>query len=132
MPPPHGVSTSGVTVAMSNYPGLERPLRLSRTDRLRHLYVVGPVGVGKSTLLANLAVQDMRNGDGLVLIDPKGDLATDALNRVPAHRRKDVIVADLADLSCPVGLNVLGIAGDEHGRELAADFVLSVLRSLWA
>lgn len=132
VPPPHGLSTSGVTVAVSNYPGLERPLTLSRTDRLRHLYVVGPVGVGKSTLLANLAVQDMAAGDGLALIDPKGDLAAEVLERVPAHRRNDVIVADLSDLSCPVGLNVLAISHDEHGRELAADFVLSVMHSLWA
>jgi hypothetical protein len=132
VPPPHGVSRSGVTLAISNYPGSNRPLKLSRTDRLRHLYAVGPVGVGKSTLLANLAVQDMANGDGLALIDPKGDLATDVLARVPASRRDDVIVADLADIAQPVGLNVLASAGDEHGRELAADFVLSVLRSLWA
>jgi hypothetical protein len=130
--PPHGLSTSGVTVAISNYPGLEKPLRLSRTDRLRHLYVVGPVGVGKSTLLANVAVQDMTSGDGLALIDPKGDLAADVLERVPAHRRSDVIVADLADLAQPIGLNVLADNNSEHGRELAADFVLSVLRSLWA
>lgn len=104
VPPPHGLSTSGVTVAMSNYPGVERPLRLSRTDRLRHLYVVGSVG----------------------------DLATDVLKRVPAHRCSDVIVADLADLSRPIGLNVLAGNSSEHARELAADFVLSVLRSLWA
>jgi hypothetical protein len=132
VPPPHGLSASGVTVAVSNYPGLERPLQLGRTDRLRHLYVVGPVGVGKSTLLANLAIQDMAAGDGLALIDPKGDLAADVLERVPAHRQSDVIVADLAELSRPIGLNVLAGGGDEHGRELAADFVLSVLRSLWA
>jgi hypothetical protein len=132
VPPPHGLSTSGVTVAMSNYPGSEGSLRLARTDRLRHLYVVGPVGVGKSTLLANLAVQDMDRGDGLALIDPKGDLANDVLARVPEQRRSDVIVLDLADTARPIGLNVLSSTSTEHGRELAADFVLSVLRSLWA
>jgi hypothetical protein len=132
VPPPHAVSKSGVTVAESNYPGSQQPLHLGRTDRLRHMYVVGPVGVGKSTLLANLAVQDMARGDGLALIDPKGDLASDVLARVPEQRREDVIVVDLADIARPIGLNVLGAASSEHGRELAADFVLSVLRSLWA
>jgi hypothetical protein len=132
VPPPHGLSNSGVTVAESNYPGGEQPLRLGRIDRLRHLYVVGPVGVGKSTLLANLAVQDMGRVDGLALIDPKGDLATDVLARVPGSRSNDVIVVDLADTGRPIGLNVLGSAQSEHGRELAADFVLSVLRSMWA
>lgn len=132
VPPPHGLSRSGVTLAISNYPGSEQPLKLSRDDRLRHVYAVGPVGVGKSTLLAAMAVQDMMGGDGLALIDPKGDLANDVLARVPEHRREDVIYIDLADTARPVGLNVLHAGQGEHGRELAADFVLSVLRSLWA
>lgn len=132
VPPPHGLSTSGITLAVSNYPGSNQPLKLSRDDRLRHLYAVGPVGVGKSTLLANMAIQDMEHGDGLTLIDPKGDLASDVLARVPQHRYDDVIVLDLADVAHPIGLNVLHAGQGEHGRELAADFVLSVLRSLWA
>jgi hypothetical protein len=132
VPPPHGVARTGVTLATSNYPGSNQQLRLARDDRLRHLYAVGPVGVGKSTLLASLAVQDMQSGDGLALIDPKGDLASDVLARVPEHRYDDVIVLDLADTAQPIGLNVLHTEQGEHGRELAADFVLSVLRSLWA
>jgi hypothetical protein len=132
VPPPHGLSKTGVTLAISNYPGSNQPLKLSRDDRLRHLYAVGPVGVGKSTLLARLAIQDMTSGDGLALIDPKGDLANDVLARVPKRRRDDVILIDLADIAHPIGLNVLHAGHGEHGRELAADFVLSVLRSLWA
>jgi hypothetical protein len=132
VPPPHGVARAGVTLAIGNYPGSARPLKLARDDRLRHLYAVGPVGVGKSTLLANMALQDMASGDGLALIDPKGDLASDVLARVPDHRYDDVTVLDLADTARPIGLNVLRTGHGEHGRELAADFVLSVLRSLWA
>ena len=132
VPPPHGLSKNGVTLAVSNYPGSSQPLRLSRDDRLRAMYVVGPVGVGKSTLLANMAIQEIGHGDGLALIDPKGDLASDVLARVPEHRYDDVILLDLADITRPIGLNVLRTDQGEHGRELAADFVLSVLRSLWA
>jgi hypothetical protein len=132
LPAPHGLSRSGITLAVSNYPGNEKPLKLAPSDRLRHVYAVGPVGVGKSTLLANMAVQDMNAGDGLALIDPKGDLVSDVLARVPERRRGDVILIDLADTARPVGLNVLRTGQGEHGRELAADFVLSVLRSLWA
>ncbi len=132
LPAPHGLSRYGVTVAVSNYPGSQHPLRLSRDDRLRHLYAVGPVGVGKSTLLASLAIQDIEAGDGLALIDPKGDLVRDVLARIPERRRDDVIVLNPADTARPIGLNVLGLGEGEQGRELAADFVLSVLHSLWA
>lgn len=130
LPSPHGLSRHGVILADSNYPGSQLPLRLSRDDRLRHLYAVGPVGVGKSTLLASLAIQDIKAGDGLVLIDPKDDLVSDVLARIPDERREDVIVLDPADDARPIGFNVLG-AEDSQQRELVADHLLSILRSLW-
>jgi hypothetical protein len=132
VPAPSGLSPVGSKLAVSNYPGSTRPIRLSREDRLKHLYAVGPIGVGKSTFLANLTIQDIRSGDGLALIDPKGDLVSDVLARVPEHRRDDVIVVDLSDTARPIGLNVLRAGKTEHDRELAADHVLAVLRSLWA
>jgi len=131
LPSPHGLSRHGVILADSNYPGSLDPLRLSRDDRLRHLYAVGPVGVGKSTLLASMAIQDIEAGDGLVLIDPKDDLVSDILARIPEERREDVIVLDPAEEARPLGFNVLG-AGDSQQRELVADHLLSILRSLWA
>jgi hypothetical protein len=88
--------------------------------------------VGESTLLASLAIQDIEAGDGLALIDPKGDLVRDVLARIPERRRDDGIVLDPADIARPIGLNVLGLGEGEQGRELAADFVLSVLHSLCA
>jgi hypothetical protein len=133
VPAPSGLSPVGSVLAMSNYPGSTQAIRLSREDRTRHVYAVGPTGVGKSTLLANLVIQDMQSGDGLALIDPKGDLVvSDVLTRVPEHRRDDVIVVDLSDTARPIGLNVLRTGNNEHDRELAADHVLAVLRSLWA
>jgi hypothetical protein len=132
VPPPQAISTRGTVLARSNYPGSTRLLRVSREDRLRHLYAVGPTGVGKSTLLANLAIQDIAYGDGLVLVDPKGDLVNDVLAGVPESRRDDVIVLQAGDTSCPVGLNLLTGHQGEHARELAADQVLHVLKSLWA
>lgn len=132
VPPPNGLSRHGSVLAISNYPGSTKHIRISREDRLRHLYVVGPTGVGKSTLMANIAIQDMQAGDGLALIDPKGDLVTDVLARVPAERQNDVIVIDLADTARPIGLNLLHAGKSEHNRELAADHVLAVLKSLWS
>ncbi len=83
VPPPYGLAQQGTVLAVSNYAGTTQPLVLSRAARYRHLYVVGPTGVGKSTLLANLIVRDIARGDGLALIDPKGDLVTDVLAHIP-------------------------------------------------
>ena len=68
----------------STYPGMERPLALSLPDSLRHLHIIGPTGVGKSTLLLGLICQDMAAGRGVIVVDPKGGLVADALDRVSA------------------------------------------------
>src|SRR5262249_17877818 len=65
---------SCVRIGLSNYPGLPKVLCLREEDRLRHLHVLGPTGTGKSTLLANLILQDIAAGHAVVVIDPKGDL----------------------------------------------------------
>ena len=75
---------------------MERPLALSLPDSLRHLHVIGPTGVGKSTLLLSLITQDMTAGRGVVVVDPKGDLVADVLDRVPPERTGDVVVIDPA------------------------------------
>ena len=73
--------------AVSTYPGVERPLALGVPDSLQHLHVLGPTGVGKSTLLLNLIVQDIAAGRGVIVIDPKGDLVEEVLRRVPEERQ---------------------------------------------
>lgn len=105
-----------------------RNIALSIPDSLRHLHVVGPTGVGKSTLLARLALQDMTEGRGLVVIDPKGDLVDDILARAEEGRRDDIVVIDAAD-SAPVGINPLAGAADP---ELLADVLLGLFHSLYA
>ncbi len=70
LPPPPGMPTTGVHIGGSNYPDMAVPLRLTDVDRLQHLHVIGPTGVGKSTLLANLILQDIAAGHGVVVIDP--------------------------------------------------------------
>lgn len=131
LPPPQGMRSTGTVIAHSNYPGTSRPLALTTMDRLQHSWVVGPTGSGKSTLLGNLMVQDMQAGSGLVLIDARGDLVTDVLARVPAHRRNDVIVIDPSETARPIGFNVLNIGHGEHARELAVDHILHVLQDLY-
>ncbi len=130
LPPSSGMARSGAVLALSNYPGMDtRPLALSRSDRLRHTWIVGPTGVGKSTLLANLIIQDMHANDAVIVIDARGDLIPDILNRVPEHRQRDVIVLDPANVSCPVGFNVL--QASRGNPELAVDHVLHVLHEIF-
>lgn len=122
---PHGPRVLG----RSNYPGTDRPLALSVTDSLRHLHVLGPTGVGKSTLLLNLITQDMNAGRGVVIVDPKGDLVAEALDRVPPRRVRDVIIVDPNDEERPVGLNLLARSGD--APELVVDQVVAMFHNLF-
>lgn len=132
LPPPSDMARSGLILAESNYPSTQgRLLALRTEDRLRHLHLIGPTGVGKSTLIANAAVQDIERGDGLVLIDPKSDLCSDVLARVPDSRTTEVVVLDPSATDFPVGFNVLQVGRSEHERELVVDHVVHVFSELW-
>lgn len=98
---------------------------------LRHsLYVVGKSGMGKSTLLHNLAVQLILAGEGLCFIDPVGETAHQLIDHVPVSRANDFVYIDLADLAHPVSLNVLeNVPADE--RPTVADNIIAALRALW-
>lgn len=83
------------------------PVILAHADRLRHLHVVGKTGTGKSTLLYNMLVDDLRSGRGVALIDPHGDLADAVLAAIPRHRTRDAVVVDPGDRAFPVAFNLL-------------------------
>jgi hypothetical protein len=127
LPPSPIMPSHGLVLARSNHPTGTRQLCLSEQDRLRHLWIAGPTGVGKSTLLANLISHDIHRGHGVIAIDARGDLITDVLARIPDNRADDVIVVDPTTTDHPVGFNPL--AGPH--RELAAQFVLHVLHSIY-
>src|SRR5581483_5450931 len=128
--PDERVARSGRVIGHSTAPGKNRSLALSIEDARHHLHVVGPTGVGKSTLLAQLILADAAAGRSVVVVEPKGDLIEDVLGRLPTHRLDDVVVIDPSERSNPVGLNPLL----PHGRspELIADQVLAVFHGLWA
>jgi hypothetical protein len=132
LPPQMNLPSIGTVVATSTYPGLSsRPLALKTSDRLRHAWILGPTGTGKSTLLANLITQDIAAGRGVVVVDPKGDLVGDVLDRVPAERHDDLLVISPGETDRPVGLNLLDIGASEHARELAVDHLTGVMANLW-
>jgi hypothetical protein len=128
MTPPSDESTS--FFARTNFRNKGLPVGIKQADRLSHMYVIGKTGTGKSTLLETLAVQDIINGRGMMLIDPHGDLAERVVRAVPAHRRQDVIYFNVPDPSQPFGYNPL-----KHVREdkisLAASGLLEAFKKMW-
>lgn len=123
LPPPRLLPSTGRVVAIS--PTTEQPLAISTRDSLQHTLLLGPTGTGKSTAIIRLALQDIVAGRSVVVVDPKGDLIDDLLDRLPEHRLDDVVVLDPLDAR-PVGLNPL-TTGDAH---LVADQILSVIAKL--
>ena len=99
-------------------------------DRSRHVYVIGKTGMGKSTLLENMAVQDIQNGEGMAFIDPHGKSAEQLLDYVPPHRLKDVIRFAPHDLEYPVSFNVMEDVGPDR-RHLVASGLMSAFKKIW-
>lgn len=122
--------STGTILGEATFPGAARPIGIELEGRLRHLHVLGPTGTGKSTLLARLITQDLVAGYGVVVVDPKGDLITEVLARVPPGRRSDVIVLDPGDRQRPVGLNPLRAASAD-AAELVAENLVGLFKSLY-
>src|SRR6266540_1038463 len=101
------IPRKGRIIAVSNFPGAERPLALSLEHSRQHAHVVGPTDSGKTTLLCNMFAQDAAQGSGLVLIESKGDLFYRALDAIPRERGDQVVVLDVTDTAYPVAMNVL-------------------------
>ncbi|MEX1026767.1 MAG: TraM recognition domain-containing protein, partial [Candidatus Paceibacterota bacterium] len=107
VPAPAGLSKEGVLLGVNRHRSQEQEVRMSAEDRLRHFYVIGQTGTGKTTLLKNMMVQDIQNGEGLCFIDPHGADVQDVLSAVPKERAKDVIYFDPSYTPRPMGLNML-------------------------
>ena len=106
-PPPAILPKEGTLVGESSYRGEQRPVFITDEDRRRHLYVIGQTGTGKSNLMINMVISDIRRGKGAAIIDPHGDLIDEVLGLIPEERKNDVIVFDPGDLQNPLGLNML-------------------------
>jgi hypothetical protein len=106
-PAPLGLLPDGVVVGTNTYRGATTTIHLAAEDRLRHLYVIGQTGTGKTGLLKSMAIQDIQKGEGCCFIDPHGSDIIDVLAAVPPERYQDVIYFDPADLSRPFSLNFL-------------------------
>jgi DNA helicase HerA-like ATPase len=97
--------------ATTNSRGKQVSFGIKRKDRERHMYIIGKTGMGKSTLLENLAIQDIRNGEGMAFIDPHGSTADRIMEYVPEHRIKDVVYFAPFDMEYPLAFNVMEDVG---------------------
>lgn len=104
---PEELPQEGIILGDSHFRGERKSVRLTEEDRRRHVYMVGQTGTGKSTLIKYMAEQDIKEGKGVCIIDPNGDLIDDMLSVVPVERINDVVVFDPGDLDRPLGLNML-------------------------
>jgi len=106
------------------------PFGIKAKDRDRHMYVIGKTGMGKSTLLENLAIQDIRNGEGLAFIDPHGGTAERLLDYIPPERVKDVVYFAPFDMEHPIAFNVMEDVGYDR-RHLVVSGLMATFKKIW-
>lgn len=122
------IPETGIELASSNYPKTRgRTIAIPVSSTIQHQWIIGPTGTGKSALLHNEAAQAINEGLGVVVIEPKGDLARDVLNTVPESRVGDVIWFDATDRHNPIGFNIL--AGPDPERTTA--HIVSLFKNLY-
>jgi hypothetical protein len=101
----------------------EVTVTVSDDHKVRHSHIIGSTGTGKSTLLINMVVDDMNQGNGVFLFDPHGDIVEDVIARVPDHRIDDVILIDPSDTDFPIGFNLLHAPTELEKIVLSSDIV---------
>src|SRR4030042_2331920 len=117
--------------AITNYRDIQKRFGIKEHNRRGHMYIIGKTGTGKTTLIENMAISDIKSGNGLALIDPHGDVAEDILDFVPKRRIKDIIYFNPADLEYPIAFNPLErVLSDFH--HLVASGLISTFKKIWA
>ncbi len=118
-------------IGITNFRSTNQPFGIKDKDRLAHIFCIGKTGVGKSTLLQNMAVSDIEKGKGLCVIDPHGDVSEFLLHQIPEYRKKDLIYFNPADVDNSVAFNPLhGVHPNYH--HLVASGLVSVFKKIFA
>lgn len=127
-----------VVFAKNTYGGQTTMIGLTREERIRHMYLIGATGTGKSTLLLSMINQDLNSGKGICVVDPHGDLAEAAITCIPESRKVDFIYFNPFDIAYPLGINLLeltpGLNEDEAllEKEYIAESVISLFRKVFS
>ncbi len=117
--------------AKTNFRNREVPFGIKPDDRRRHMYVIGKTGMGKTTMMENMVIQDIRNGHGVCFIDPHGDSVAKILDYIPSSRINDVVYFNPADIEYPLAFNILE-AVDTKYKHLVASGLMGVFTKIWA
>lgn len=110
--------------------GKRTPFGLKAKDRQRHMYVIGKTGMGKSTLLQNMAIQDIQNGEGMAFIDPHGSAVETLLQYIPKNRLDDVVYFAPFDLEHPIAFNIMEDVGYDK-RHLVVSGLMATFKKIW-
>lgn len=129
-PAPAQIPTEGLFLGVSAYRGIKREVYVSNEDRMRHVYIIGKTGTGKSELLKDMILQDIKSGKGLCFMDPHGDAVQDIMKLIPPERAEDVIYFNPGDTERPMGLNLLE-AKSEDEKHFAATAVINMMYKLF-
>jgi len=119
-----------IAFAKTTFRNGQKKFGIKLDDRRRHIYVVGKTGMGKTVMLENMAIQDIKEGRGLCFIDPHGEAAEKLLDFIPSRRVNDVIYVNPADLDCPISFNVMEKVDAAH-RHLVASGLMGVFKKIW-
>ena len=121
-PAPAQIPTSGLRLGKSVYRGVDRPVFISEDDRMRHVYIIGKTGVGKSELLTDMIMQDIRAGKGVCFIDPH-DTVEKIMEMIPPERAEDVIYFNPSDTDRPLGLNMIEAKTEEEKHFITTSII---------
>lgn len=119
-----------LTLGRISFRDYRQTFGIRKPDRRYHMYIIGQTGTGKSTLIENLVRQDIRNGEGLAILDPHGELVEGLNQAIPAHRGQDVIYFNVPDPSCSYGFNPLAAVPPDR-RHLVASEIIEVFKNYW-
>ena len=116
--------------ASTNFRNTNRKFGIKLDDRRRHMYVVGKTGMGKTTLLENMVLNDIYAGHGVGVVDPHGDFAEKIIDYIPPNRINDVVYFNPSDIDYPIGFNILETI-DPRYRHLVASGLMGVFKKIW-
>jgi hypothetical protein len=115
---------------LTNFRGINHQFGMLRTDRSRHVYIIGQTGAGKSGTLELFALSDIFHGHGYAIIDPHGDFAVDNLRFIPGSRLEDVVYFNPADTAYPLGFNPLEVTNQSQKTNISSE-VIGVLKRMF-